>query len=43
VKSVAKKVLNANVKIDILKKDIEAVVRGKQLYRTVFGKHENHK
>ena len=31
MKSVAKKVLNANVKIDILKKDIEAVVRGKQL------------
>jgi len=31
VKSVAKKVLNANVEIDILKKDIEAVVRGKQL------------
>ncbi len=31
MKSVAKKVLNANVEIDILKKDIEAVVRGKQL------------
>jgi len=31
VKSAAKKGLNANVEIDILKKDIEAVVRGKQL------------